>query len=312
VRVFGEGDPVLLYDRRRRRYLITLRRGGSSDLRGGRVAHDELLGREEGGTIRSTRGERFLVLRPTLSEFVLEMPRGAQVVYPKDLGAIILAADIFPGARVFEAGTGSGALTMALVRAAGPQGRVVSYEVREDFAKVAERNIARYLGETPTLVLRRRDLDQGLLPDDAPVDRMVLDLPEPWRAVPAAERALEAGGILLAYLPTVPQVVQCVEALSGAGTFALVETAEVLMRPWNIDGRSVRPAHRMVAHTGFLVTARRVERGAGAAAGMAARTAALAPGETDHADDNQIDRDDEVEQARDHEDQDARDQGDER
>jgi tRNA (adenine57-N1/adenine58-N1)-methyltransferase catalytic subunit len=312
VRVLGEGDPVLLYDRRRRRYLITLRRGGASDLRGGRIAHDELLGREEGGTIRSTRGERFLVVRPTLSEFVLEMPRGAQVVYPKDLGAILLAADIFPGARIFEAGTGSGALTMALVRAAGPQGRVVSYEVREDFARVAERNIARYLGDTPTLVLRRRDLAGGILAEDAPVDRIVLDLPEPWRVVPAAERALAAGGIVLAYLPTVPQVVQTVEALSGAGTFALIETGEVLLRPWNIDGRSVRPAHRMVGHTGFLITARRVERGAAAAAGMTARPAALTPGETDHTDEDEIDRDDEVEQARHNQDQDARDEGDER
>lgn len=314
MRALGEGDPVVLYDRRLRRYLITLRRGGSSDLRGGRVAHDDLLGRGEGGTIRSTRGERFLVLRPTLGEFILEMPRGAQVVYPKDLGAIMLAADIFPGARVFEAGTGSGALTMALVRAAGPQGRVVSYEVREDFARVAERNITRYLGETPTLVLRRRDLDEGILPDDAPVDRVVLDLPEPWRMVPAVERALVVGGIFLAYLPTVPQVMHTVETLSGAGAFALVETAEVLLRPWNIDGRSVRPAHRMVAHTGFLVTARRVEprASAGTAAGIAARAAPLSSEEADRADDDEIDRDDDIEQARDHEDQDTRDERDER
>jgi tRNA (adenine57-N1/adenine58-N1)-methyltransferase len=141
---------------------------------------------------------------------------------------------------------------------------------------------------------------------------MVIDLPEPWRMVPAAERALVAGGVLLAYLPTVPQVVQAVEALSGAGTFGLIETAEVLLRPWNIEGRSVRPAHRMVAHTGFLVTARRVEHGAARAAGMGPRPAALTPGEADDADNDQIDRDDEVEQARDNEDQDARDQGDER
>jgi tRNA (adenine57-N1/adenine58-N1)-methyltransferase catalytic subunit len=275
--------------------MIALRRGGTSDLRGGRIAHDELLGRAEGGTIRSTRGERFLVLRPTLGEFVLEMPRGAQVVYPKDLGAIVVAADLFPGARVLEAGTGSGALTMALVRAVGPEGRVVSYEVREDFARIAERNITRYLGETRSLVLRRRDLAEGILPDDAPVDRMVLDLPEPWRMVPQAERALVPGGIILAYLPTVLQVVQIVETLQAAGTFALIETVEILLRPWNVDGRSVRPAHRMVAHTGFLVTARRVEPGAGAAAGMVSRTAALSSEEAEEAADDQVDRDDEVE-----------------
>ena len=281
--VLAEGDSVVLYDRRTRRYMITLRRGGTSDVRGGRIAHDELLGRAEGRTICSTRGDRFLALRPTLAEFVLEMPRGAQVVYPKDLGAIVLATDLFPGARVLEAGTGSGALTMALIRAVGPDGRVVSYEVRDDFARIAERNIRRFLGETQSLVLRRRDLADGILPDDAPVDRVVLDLPEPWRIVPHAEAALVLGGIFFAYLPTVPQVMQTVETLAGAGTFALVETVEVLQRPWNVDGRSVRPAHRMVAHTGFLVTARRVEPGAGfpRGAGMLSRTAALTPDEGD-------------------------------
>jgi len=307
MRALAEGDAVVLYDRRRRRYMITLRRGGTSDLRGGRVAHDELLGRTEGGTIRSTRGERLLVLRPTLGEFVLEMPRGAQVIYPKDLGPILIAADVFPGARVLEAGTGSGALTMALVRAAGPDGRVVSYEVREDFARVAERNITRYLGETPSLVLRRRDLAEGILPDDTPVDRIVLDLPEPWRMVPEAERALVPGGILLAYLPTVPQIMQTVETLQAAGTFGLIETVEVLLRPWNIEGRSVRPAHRMVAHTGFLVTARRVEPGAGAVPGMPPRTAALPSEEAEEADDDQVDRDDRAEEPRDNQDEDARD-----
>jgi tRNA (adenine57-N1/adenine58-N1)-methyltransferase len=313
ARVFAEGDSALLYDRRRRRYMIALRRGGASDVRGGRVSHDDLLGRGEGTTVRSTRGERFLVLRPTLAEFVLEMPRGAQVVYPKDLGAILIAADVFPGARVLEAGTGSGALTMALVRAVGAAGRVVSYELREDFARVASRNIARYLGETPALVLRRRDLSDGVLPADAPVDRVILDLPEPWRMLPQAEGALNPGGIVLAYLPTVPQVMRTVETMQAAGTFALIETAEVLLRPWNVDGRSVRPAHRMVAHTGFLVTARRVETGAGAVhhAASAAR-AASASGQAEDADDDQVDRDDETEEPRDDQNQDARDQGDER
>jgi len=312
MRPLAEGESVVLYDRRRRRYMIALRRGGSSDLRGGRIAHDELLGRDEGGTVRSTRGERFLVLRPTLADFVLEMPRGAQVVYPKDLGAIVIAADLFPGARVLEAGTGSGALTMALIRAVGADGRVVSYEVREDFARVAERNIGRYLGATPSLVLRRRDLADGVLPEDEPVDRVVLDLPEPWRMVPPAEQALQPGGIFLAYLPTVPQVMQTVEALRAAGTFALTETVEILLRPWNIDGRSVRPAHRMVAHTGFLVTARRTEQGAAAAAGMLWRSPALTSEEAHQADHNQVQRDDVVEQPWDDQDEDTRDQRDER
>ncbi len=238
--------------------MITLRRGATSDLRGGKVSHDDLLDQEEGGTVRSTRGERFLVVRPTLAEFVLEMPRGAQIVYPKDLGAILLAADIFPGARVLEAGTGSGSLTMALLRAVGPAGRVTSYEIREDFARTAERNIQRFAGATDTLVCRRQDVYEGIAAEDVPLDRIVLDVPEPWRAVPHAAAALTPGGILLAYVPTVPQVMQITEALRATGVFALVDTMEILLRPWNIEGRSVRPAHRMVAHTGFLVTARRV------------------------------------------------------
>ncbi|HLJ61839.1 MAG TPA: tRNA (adenine-N1)-methyltransferase [bacterium] len=254
-----DGDPIVLIDRRGRRYMITLKAGGASDMRGGKIAHDELLGGDEGGTVRSTRGERFLVIRPTLAEFVLEMPRGAQVIYPKDLGAILMLADVFPGARVLEAGTGSGALTMALLRAVGPVGRVVSYEIRDDFARTAERNIHRYLGAADTLITRHQDVYEAILPDDRPLDRIVLDVPEPWRVVPQAAEALVPGGILLAYVPTILQGARTVEVLRASGAFALVEVVEVLLRPWNIDGRSVRPAHRMVAHTAFLIVARRVQ-----------------------------------------------------
>ncbi len=255
-----QGEPVLLIDRKRRRYMIVLRPGATSDLRGGKVAHDTLLGLDEGGAVVSTRGESFLVIRPTLGEFILEMPRGAQVIYPKDLGAILMEADVFPGSRVLEAGTGSGALTMALLRAAGPAGRVISYELRDEFARIAEQNIRRFLGATDALVLRRADIYAGVLPEDRPVDRLILDVPEPWRVVGHAAAALVPGGIFLFYVPTVPQVTQAVEALRTSGAFAMIETIEVLVRPWNIDGLSVRPAHRMVAHTGFLTTARRVQR----------------------------------------------------
>jgi tRNA (adenine57-N1/adenine58-N1)-methyltransferase catalytic subunit len=239
--------------------MITLRPGGSSDLRGGRISHDDLLGREEGGLIRSTRGERLLVIRPGLGDFVLQMPRGAQVVYPKDLGAILIAADLFPGARILEAGTGSGSLTMALLRAVGPTGRVTSYEVRDDFARTAERNIQRFLGPMDTLALRRRDVYEGVAPEDLPLDRVILDVPEPWRAVRHAAEALRPGGVFLAYLPTVPQIVQTVDALRATGRFAMVDTIEVLLRSWNIEGRSVRPSHRMVGHTGFIVSGRRIQ-----------------------------------------------------
>ena len=250
------GDPVLLIDRKERRYLIWLQAGAALDLRGGRVAHDDLIGQPEGLAVETSRGERLLAVRPTLADYVLAMPRGAQVIYPKDLALILMLADIYPGAAVVEAGTGSGALTMALVRAVGPAGRVCSYEVREEFMRVAVRNIRRYLGETPTLVLRQHDITAGI--PDAPADRLVLDLPEPWRVVGPAIEALRPGGVLLTYLPTTVQVQQTVEALRASRVFALLETVEALVRPWHVEGQSVRPAHRMVAHTGFLITARRL------------------------------------------------------
>lgn len=239
--------------------MINLRPGAVSDLRGGKLTHDELLGTSEGRYVTTTRGEKFLLLRPTLAEFVLEMPRGAQIIYPKDLSVILLAADIFPGATVLEAGTGSGALSMTLLRAVGPGGRVFSYEVREEFAKRAAQNIDRYLGAVDHLTMRAQDVYEGI--PDQPLDRIVLDVPEPWRVVSHAAVALRPGGVLLSYVPTVPQAAEMVETLRRDGAFAMIETSETLLRPWNIEGQSVRPAHRMVAHTAFITTARHIARG---------------------------------------------------
>jgi tRNA (adenine57-N1/adenine58-N1)-methyltransferase len=246
------GERVLLFDSKGRRYLVTLADGGEFHTHSGPVPHADLIGAEEGLTVRSARGARYVVVRPTLAEVVLKMPRGAQVIYPKDLGPILILADIFPGATVFESGLGSGALSMTLLRAGAT---ITGYELREDFANRARNNVAGFLG--PAALDRYdvsiRDAYEGI--DETGFDRMVLDLPEPWRLVAAAEKALRPGGILVSYLPTIGQVSELREMLARS-SFGLAETVEVLQRSWHVEGPSVRPDHRMVAHTGFLTSAR--------------------------------------------------------
>lgn len=246
------GERVLLFDNKERRYLVTLAAGGEFHTHSGPVAHDQLLGQEEGVMIRSSRGARYTAVRPTLADVVLKMPRGAQVIYPKDLGPILILADVFPGARVFESGLGSGALSMTLLRAGAV---ITGYEIREEFAARAQANVAAFLGAEALdrYQVSIRDCYEGIGPTG--LDRMVLDLPEPWRVVKHAETALRPGGILVAYLPTIGQVAQLREALDHSG-FGMAETLEVLQRSWHVDGPSVRPDHRMVAHTGFLTAAR--------------------------------------------------------
>jgi tRNA (adenine57-N1/adenine58-N1)-methyltransferase len=251
-RPFEAGDRVMFLDGKGRRYLQTLSAGGEFHTHAGPVRHDDLIGQSEGVTVRSSRGGGYLAVRPTLAELILKMPRGAQVIYPKDLGPILMLADIYPGARVLEAGVGSGALSMTLLRAGAD---VVGYELRPDFANRARANVVGFLGEG---VLSRyrielRDVYDGI--DEQGLDRMILDLPEPWRVVKHAETALRPGGILVAYLPTIGQVAQLREVLDDSG-LGMAETIEVLHRSWHIDGPSVRPDHRMVAHTGFLTAAR--------------------------------------------------------
>jgi tRNA (adenine57-N1/adenine58-N1)-methyltransferase len=247
------GDRVLLTDAKRRRHLVTLAEGGELHLHTGVLKHDDLIGRDEGVTVQTTMGARLVAVRPTLGEYVLEMPRGAQVIYPKDLGPILMLADIAPGARVLESGVGSGALTMALLRAVGPAGSVLGYELRDDFADRARRNIEGFLGPDVPLTIEVRDVYDGI--DDEGLDRVVLDLPEPWRVVKHAEAALRPGGILLAYLPTIGQVARLREELEPS-PFGMAQSLEVLHRGWHVEGQSVRPDHRMVAHTGFLTVAR--------------------------------------------------------
>jgi tRNA (adenine57-N1/adenine58-N1)-methyltransferase len=252
-RPFAAGDRVLLVDNRRRRHLVTLEPGGQFHTHAGIVQHDDLIGHDEGIVVRTTRNARFVAVRPTLSEYVLEMPRGAQVIYPKDLGPILMLADVFPGARILESGVGSGALTSALLRAVGPNGHVTGYEIRDDFAQRAIRNVHGFLGADVPLDVQVRDVYESIELND--LDRIVLDLPEPWRVVKHAVAALRPGGILLAYLPTILQVGRLREALDDS-PFGMTETLEVLQRGWHVEGQSIRPDHRMVAHTGFLTHAR--------------------------------------------------------
>jgi tRNA (adenine57-N1/adenine58-N1)-methyltransferase len=240
----------MLVDAKARRYLVTLTEGGEFHTHAGITSHDAIVGHEEGITVRSSAGARYTVVRPTLSDFVLKMPRGAQVVYPKDLGPLLMLADIFPGARVFESGVGSGAVSMTLLRAGAD---VVGYELRADFAARARRNVESFLGPDLLYRIEERSAYEGI--DETDLDRVVLDLPEPWRVVKHAEAALRPGGILVAYVPTVGQIAQLREELAGSA-FAMAETLEVLQRTWHVEGQSVRPDHRMVGHTGFLTAAR--------------------------------------------------------
>ena len=257
------GERIHLVDKKGRQYALTLKAGDLYQLSGHKISHDDLIGKPDGSLVALSGNKTMLALRPTFGDYVLKMPRGAQVLYPKDLALIPMWADVYPGSRVFEAGTGSGALTMALLRAVGLRGLVVTYEAREDFARTAMMNIERYMGPVPNLIPFRRNAYEGigLLDDGLPFDRLVLDLPEPWRVVPYAAQVLRAGGMYLSFVPTVPQVVQTVEALERAAVFGMVETFETLLRTWSIQGRSVRPDHRMVAHSGFITVARKIESG---------------------------------------------------
>ena len=249
------GERVLLVDPKDRRYLLTLVAGASFHTHAGVLAHDDVIDAAEGCRVTGSTGRSFLVLRPTLSDSVLKMPRGAQVIYPKDLGAILIAADIAPGQRVLEAGVGSGALSMTVLRAGAS---IVGYELREDFAERARANVAATLGPDAPYRVEIRDVTEGI--EETELDRILLDMPEPHKVVAGAATALRPGGILLAYLPTINQTALLRQALDEDGVpFGLAETQEIMRRTWHVEDRSVRPDHRMVGHTGFLTTARRLE-----------------------------------------------------
>jgi tRNA (adenine57-N1/adenine58-N1)-methyltransferase len=257
---FTAGERVQLTDPKGRLHTVTLEPGKQFHTHRGAIAHDDLIGAPEGSVVTSTAGTAYLALRPLLVDFVLSMPRGAAVIYPKDAAQILMMGDVRPGATVLEAGAGSGSLTCALLRAVGPTGRVVSYEIREDHAEVAVRNVTTFFGERPSAWdLRLRDAADH--PASEPVERVVLDMLSPEDVLPAVAAALVPGGVLVGYVATTTQVSRLVEALREHGGFTEPAAWETFMRGWHVVGLAVRPEHRMVGHTAFLVSARRLAPG---------------------------------------------------
>jgi tRNA (adenine57-N1/adenine58-N1)-methyltransferase len=262
--VLQVGDRVQLTDDKGRKHTVQLTAGKQFHTHKGAIEHDTLIGRPEGIVVVSTGGTPYVAFRPLLSDFVLSMPRGATVVYPKDAAQIVGLADIFPGGRVLEAGAGSGALTCSLLRAVGESGRVTSYERRTDFAEIAAKNVELFFGGPhPAWECRIGDIgtrgpDEPELPE---VDRVVLDMLSPWEVLPAVTEALIPGGVLCGYVATTTQLSRLVEAVRETAAYAEPYSWETMMRGWHVDGLAVRPDHRMVGHTGFLMTARRMAPG---------------------------------------------------
>jgi len=257
---FTEGERVQLTDPKGRLHTVTLEAGKAFHTHRGAIAHNDLIGAPDGSVVTSTAGTLYLALRPLLTDFVLSMPRGAAVIYPKDAAQIVAMGDMFPGATVLEAGAGSGSLTCSLLRAVGPTGRVISYEVRDDHADVAAANVRTFYGEEPpNWSLRRGDVVAH--PADEVVDRVVLDMLSPWKVLPAVADALSPGGVLIGYVATTTQLSRLVEALRDHGGFTEPAAWETFIRGWHVVGLAVRPEHRMIGHTAFLVLARRLAPG---------------------------------------------------
>lgn len=262
---FRLGDRVQLTGPKGRLHTITLREGGEMHTHHGVLRHADLVGLPDGSVVTGSGGHEYLALRPLLRDFVMSMPRGAAIVYPKDAAQIVAEADVFPGAVVVEAGVGSGALSLWLLRAIGPQGRLVSFERREDFAEVARANVETFVGDTPeNWEVVVGDLATAL-PETLPaasVDRVVLDMLAPWECIDVVADALTPGGVVLCYVATATQLSRVAEYLRGTGLFTDPEASETMVRGWHVEGLAVRPDHRMIAHTGFLIWARRLAPGA--------------------------------------------------
>jgi len=257
---FAAGDRIQLTDPKGKLYSFTITPGKEWHTHKGWIVHDELIGLPEGSVVATTAGLKFTAFKPLLADYVLTMPRGATIVYPKDAAMIVGLADIYPGARVLEAGVGSGALTISLLRAVGPTGKVNSIERRADFAENAHSNVSNYFGEKPT----NWSLSVGDLQDqnyESEYDRVVLDMLAPWECVDLAARALRPGGVFLAYVATTTQLSVIAEALKDDGRFTEPESSETIVRGWHHEGLAVRPQQRMIGHTGFLIQSRKMAPG---------------------------------------------------
>ncbi len=258
---FTVGERVQLTDAKGRHYTMCLAPGAEFHTHRGAIAHDAVIGLDQGSVVKSSNGTPFLVLRPLLVDYVMSMPRGPQVIYPKDAAQIVHEGDIFPGARVLEAGAGSGALTCSLLRAVGPDGRVVSYEQRADHAEHARRNVSVFFGQAPeNWQLIVGDVADSELPDGS-FDRAVLDMLAPWEVLDAVARLVVAGGVLMVYVATVTQLSRAVEALRAQQCWTEPRAWETLQRGWNVVGLAVRPQHSMRGHTAFLIATRRLAPG---------------------------------------------------
>jgi len=260
---FRVGERVQLTGPKGRLNTITLEPGKVFHTHRGTLAHDLLIGQPDGSVVTASNGDAYLALRPLLSDFVMSMPRGAAIVYPKDAAQIVAQADIFPGATVVEAGVGSGALSLSLLRAIGPTGRLISFERRAEFADIARDNVATFLGEQPdNWEVALGDLAEELPARDIHADRVVLDMLAPWECLSAVSDALVPGGVVIVYVATATQLSRVAEAIRGSKLYTEPESSETLVRGWHVEGLAVRPDHRMVGHTGFLLTARRLAPGA--------------------------------------------------
>lgn len=261
--VFQVGDHVQLRGPKGTLHTVTLEKGGSFHTHKGQILHDDVLGLPEGSVVNTDRDIPYLALRPLLSDFVLSMARGAAIIYPKDAAQIVSLADIQPGHRVMEAGVGSGALSMSILRAIGEEGSLTSLERRDEFAQIAQANAETFFGHSiPHWTIEVGDFQElALAHAEGSVDRVVLDMLAPWECIAAVSHVLIHGGVLAVYVATVTQLSRVVEEVRASGRFTRPESLEVLLRPWHVEGLAVRPEHRMIGHTGFLMTARALAPG---------------------------------------------------